>query len=140
MTNVVWLGSHADKGHYGRLKEKLSTLHISLTCSDDFLQPGSDFQSQIKMALSSAEFIVVFVSGSAVQSDFLLEEIENALVMAEDRNKIILPIIQWGTPTLDKIIWKIKQYSFATGEISVCRPRRWFTFRKRLQSSSSKNR
>ena len=102
--------SKQDIGHIERLRKKLYELGMETPSPDSFVSVGSDFATQIKVQISAAKVIVVFLTESSMHSEYCLREIEYAISIAENRDKIIFPVAQWGKYTLDNAPEKLKFY------------------------------
>src|SRR3954465_480570 len=96
-TKVFISYSHADEEWLERLKRHLKTLvrEGPLDCWDDtHIQPGDDWQQEIRTALDTAQVAVLLISADFFASDFIDEnELPPLLAAAEAKGVRILPVI-----------------------------------------------
>jgi hypothetical protein len=96
-TKVFISYSHADKEWLERLKRHLKPLvrEGQLDCWDDALiQPGDDWQQEIRTALDAAQVAVLLISADFFASDFIDEtELPPLLAAAQAKGVRILPVI-----------------------------------------------
>jgi hypothetical protein len=96
-TKVFISYSHADKEWLERLKRHLKPLVRDghLDCWDDtHIQPGDDWQQEIRTALDTAQVAVLLISADFFASNFIDEtELPPLLAAAEAKGVRILPVI-----------------------------------------------
>src|SRR3712207_383338 len=96
-TKVFISYSHADKEWLERLKRHLKPLARQgrLECWDDtHIQPGDDWQQEIRTALDTAQAAVLLISADFFASDFIDEnELPPLLAAAQAKGVRILPVI-----------------------------------------------
>ena len=95
-TKVFISYSHADKDWLDRLKRHLKPLvRDGLDCWDDTrIQPGADWQQEIRHALDAAQVAVLVISADFFASDFIAtDELPPLLAAAEAKGVLILPVI-----------------------------------------------
>ena len=89
--------SHADREWLERLKRHLKPLVRDgyLDCWDDLhIQPGDDWQQEIRSALDGAQVAVLLISADFFASDFIDEtELPPLLRAAQAKGVRILPVI-----------------------------------------------
>src|SRR3954447_584557 len=95
-TKVFISYSHADKEWLGRLRRHLKPLvREGLDCWDDtHIQPGDDWQQEIRNALDTAQVTVLLISANFFASDFIAtDELPPLLAAAQAEGVLILPVI-----------------------------------------------
>ena len=96
-TKVFISYSHADKEWLDRLKRHLKPLvrEGNLDCWDDtHIQPGNDWQQEIRNALDTAQVAVLLISANFFASDFIAtDELPPLLAAAQAEGVLILPVI-----------------------------------------------
>jgi hypothetical protein len=96
-TKVFISYSHADKKWLERLKKHLKPVVRGgrLECWDDtHIQPGDDWQQEIRTALDTAQVAVLLISADFFASDFINEaELPPLLTAAQAKGVRILPVI-----------------------------------------------
>lgn len=96
-TKVFISYSHADRMWLERLKRHLRPLvrEGRLDCWDDtHIQPGDDWQQEIRNALDKAQVAVLLISANFFASDFINEnELPPLLAAAQAKGVRILPVI-----------------------------------------------
>lgn len=95
--NVFISYSHADAEWLARLKVHLKPLEregVIDLWSDDKIQPGSNWEEEIRKALKEAKVAVLLVSADFLASDFIhTNELPPLLAAAEKEDAVILPVI-----------------------------------------------
>lgn len=95
-TKVFISYSHADQEWLERLRRHLKPLvREGLDCWDDtHIQPGEDWQREIRTALDTAQVAVLLISADFFASDFIDEtELPPLLAAAQAKGVRILPVI-----------------------------------------------
>src|SRR3954468_3748490 len=96
-TKVFISYSHADKEWLERLKRHLKPLvrdgHLE-SWDDTHIQPGDDWQQEIRTALDTAQVAVLLITADSFPADFIDEnELPPLLAAAESKGGRILPVI-----------------------------------------------
>jgi hypothetical protein len=95
-TKVFISYSHADKEWLEQLKRHLEPLvREGLDCWDDtHIQPGDDWQQEIRTALDTAQVAVLLISANFFASNFIdKNELSPLLAAAQAKGVRILPVI-----------------------------------------------
>ena len=96
-TKVFISYSHADKEWLDRLKRHLKPMvrEGRLDCWDDTrIQPGADWQQEIRHALDAAQVAVLVISADFFASDFIAtDELPPLLAAAQAEGVRVLPVI-----------------------------------------------
>lgn len=64
--------SKQDIGHIERLRKKLYELGLETPSPDSFVSARSDYATQMKVQISAAKVIVVFLTESSMHSEYCL--------------------------------------------------------------------
>lgn len=86
--------ARADRDRARKLAEHLREAGLEVWDPEQELLPGSDFTSDLKEALDTAEAVVVLISPEAMESRWVSHEIEYALGAKHLRGRLIPVVIR----------------------------------------------
>ena len=98
---VLILCSREDKPRIKILIDKLMKLGVHAEIPEDSITTGTDFVGQITSSIANAKIIVLFISDYSVNSAHFTREILFAFECAQNRDKIMIPIVEWKDHTIN---------------------------------------
>lgn len=122
--NIFISYSSQDLEHVGALQTELSSTPIKVYIAEKSLPPGRDISADLTQAIQTADAFVLVWSHSASRSEWVLQEIGQALVL----RKPILPIVLDSDLKLPESIAHLKFISFATNPSGAMRDARDFLY------------
>lgn len=92
---VLILYSHNDKYRVGELINNLNEMGVTVKTVDSMLMPGEAWADTVASCIQKERNIVFFISERSLNSETLRQEILYAIDCAKNRDKLVIPIVEW---------------------------------------------